>query len=88
MGVERVACIMQGTETNYETDLFMPIMDAISDFTGIRYMGQMEYKVIADHIRTLTFAISDGASFENFGRGYVIRRLLKINVPWKTKNNK
>ena len=77
MGVERVACIMQGTETNYETDLFMPIMDGISNLTGIRYMGQMEYKVIADHIRTLTFAISDGASFSNYGRGYVLRRLLR-----------
>ncbi|MBQ9854517.1 MAG: alanine--tRNA ligase [Bacilli bacterium] len=77
MGVERMACIMQETETNYETDLFMPIMKRLEDIVGIRYMGQMEYKVIADHIRTLTFAISDGASFENFGRGYVLRRLLR-----------
>ena len=77
MGVERMACIMQETETNYETDLFMPIMKRLEDIVHIRYMGQMEYKVIADHIRTLTFAISDGASFENFGRGYVLRRLLR-----------
>ena len=77
MGVERMACILQETETNYETDLFMPIINAIEDIVGYRYTGQMEYKVIADHIRTLTFAISDGASFENYGRGYVLRRLLR-----------
>ena len=77
MGVERMACILQETETNYETDLFMPIMDEISEICQIKYQGQMEFKVIADHIRTITFAISDGASFENYGRGYVLRRLLR-----------
>lgn len=77
MGVERMACIIQETETNYETDLFMPIMKKIEEIALIKYMGQMEFKVIADHIRTLTFAISDGASFENYGRGYVLRRLLR-----------
>ncbi len=77
MGVERMACILQGTETNYETDLFMPIMHGIEEIAHIPYLGQMEYKVIADHIRTLTFALSDGASFENYGRGYVLRRLLR-----------
>ena len=77
MGVERMACIIQNTETNYETDLFMPIMDGISKLAGVQYLGQMEFKVIADHIRTITFALSDGASFENYGRGYVLRRLLR-----------
>jgi len=77
MGVERMACIMQNTETNYETDLFMPIMKKLEEIVLVKYLGQMEYKVIADHIRTLTFALSDGASFENFGRGYVLRRLLR-----------
>jgi len=77
MGVERMACILQNTETNYETDLFMPIMNKISEIACIKYLGQMEFKVIADHIRTLTFALSDGASFENYGRGYVLRRLLR-----------
>lgn len=77
MGVERMACIMQGTDTNYETDLFMPIMRNIEEISGIEYTGQMEFKVIADHIRTLVFAISDGAVFENIGRGYVLRRLLR-----------
>lgn len=77
MGVERMACILQGVETNYETDLFMPIMTSISDICHLPYNGQMEFKVIADHIRTLTFALSDGAVFENVGRGYVLRRLLR-----------
>lgn len=80
MGVERMACIMQETETNYETDLFMPIMNAISELSQIEYTGQMEFKVIADHARTLVFAISDGATFENYGRGYVLRRLLRRAV--------
>ena len=80
MGVERMACILQETETNYETDLFIPIMNKISELSHIEYNGQMEFKVIADHIRTLTFAISDGATFENYGRGYVIRRLLRRAV--------
>lgn len=77
MGVERMACIIQNTETNYETDLFMPIMNKIEELALIKYLGQMEFKVIADHIRTITFALSDGASFENYGRGYVLRRLLR-----------
>ena len=77
MGVERMACIIQNTETNYETDLFMPIMKGIEELARVKYLGQMEFKVIADHIRTITFALSDGASFENYGRGYVLRRLLR-----------
>ena len=77
MGVERMACILQEVETNYETDLFIPIMKKIEEISLIPYVGQMEFKVIADHIRTLTFALSDGAVFENIGRGYVLRRLLR-----------
>ena len=77
MGVERMACIIQNTETNYETDLFMPIIKGIEEIATTRYNDRMEFKVIADHIRTITFALSDGASFENYGRGYVLRRLLR-----------
>jgi len=80
MGVERMACILQGTETNYETDLFMPIIEKIEDTAHVLYSGQMEFKVIADHIRTLVFALSDGATFDNYGRGYVLRRLLRRAV--------
>ena len=80
MGVERMACILQETETNYETDLFMPIINKIEEVSNIEYKSQMEFKVIADHIRTLVFALSDGATFENYGRGYVLRRLLRRSV--------
>ena len=77
MGLERIACIMQGAQTNYETDLFMPIIEATSKMTGIKYNGQMAFKVIADHVRSVVFALSDGATFSNEGRGYVLRRLLR-----------
>ena len=87
MGVERMACIIQGAETNYETDLFMPIMEKIESICGIKYEGQKEFKVIADHIRGLTFALSDGATFENYGRGYVLRRLLRRSVMMSRKLN-
>jgi len=80
MGVERMACILQEAETNYETDLFMPIINKIEEIAEVLYKGQMEFKVIADHIRTLVFALSDGATFDNYGRGYVLRRLLRRAV--------
>ncbi len=76
-GLERMCCVMQGTKTNYETDLFMPYMKKIEEMSGVKYDGQMSFKVIADHIRTLTFAISDGAILSNEGRGYVLRRILR-----------
>ena len=80
MGLERITSVIQGAKTNFETDLFMPIMDKISEISGIKYEGQMSFKVIADHIRTVTFALSDGALFSNEGRGYVLRRLLRRAV--------
>lgn len=80
MGLERVACIMQGAETNYETDLFMPLINEVEKMTGVKYEGQMAFKVIADHIRSVTFAISDGANLSNEGRGYVLRRILRRAV--------
>ncbi|MFA6843199.1 MAG: alanine--tRNA ligase, partial [Bacilli bacterium] len=76
-GLERLACIMQGAETNYETDLFLPIIKKIEEITGVKYNGQMAFKVISDHIRSTVFAISDGAVFSNEGRGYVLRRILR-----------
>ena len=87
MGVERMACILQETVTNYETDLFMPIIERIEEICGIKYDGRKEFKVIADHIRALTFALSDGATFENYGRGYVLRRLLRRSVMMSRKLN-
>lgn len=79
-GLERFACVLQGTETNFETDLFLPIIKQIEKLSGTTYNGQMSFKVIADHIKALTFAISDGAMLSNEGRGYVLRRLLRRAV--------
>lgn len=85
MGVERMACIMQDAPTNYETDLFLPIIEALEGISNIKYNGQKEFKVIVDHIRGLTFALSDGATFENYGRGYVLRRLVRRSVMMSRK---
>jgi|AntRauTorcE11898_2_1112593.scaffolds.fasta_scaffold00398_23 alanyl-tRNA synthetase len=77
MGLERMATIMQGVETNFETDLIYPVIAEIEKLAGTSYEGQMSFKVIADHIRSVVFALSDGATFSNDGRGYVLRRLLR-----------
>ena len=79
-GLERWACMFQGVDSNFDTDLFVPLIKKIEDLTGVLYDGSMEFKVIADHIRAITVALSDGAMFENFGRGYVLRRLLRRSV--------
>lgn len=80
MGLERMACVMQEVETNYDTDLFLPIIKKIEEISNVKYNGQMAFKVIADHIRSVSFAISDGAILSNEGRGYVLRRLLRRAV--------
>ena len=76
-GLERWACIFQGVDSNFETDLFLPIIKKIDKLAKEDYSGQKEFKIIADHIRAITFAIADGATFDNAGRGYVLRRLLR-----------
>lgn len=86
-GLERFACVIQGTKTNFETDLFLPIIKHVEELTNIPYEGQMAFKVIADHIKALTFAISDGAILSNEGRGYVLRRLLRRAVKYGRKLN-
>ncbi len=80
MGLERLVCIIQEADSNYDTDLFLPIIREIEKLSGIKYNKQRSFKIVADHIRTLTFALSDGASFSNEGRGYVLRRLLRRGV--------
>ncbi len=79
-GLERWACIFQNVDSNFDTDLFVPIIHAIEDLSGVLYNGEASFKIIADHIRAVTVALSDGAIFENVGRGYVLRRLLRRSV--------
>ena len=78
-GLERLACIMQDADTNFETDLFLPYIEFIQKKSKFPYEGkyQLAYRVIADHIRSITFALADGAVFSNDGRGYVLKRLLR-----------
>ncbi|MCI3871136.1 alanine--tRNA ligase [Lactococcus petauri] len=83
MGLERMVCIIQGGKTNFDTDLFLPIIREIERISGKTYNpdgDNMSFKVIADHIRALSFAIGDGALPGNEGRGYVLRRLLRRAV--------
>ncbi len=81
-GLERLCCVMQGTDTNYETDLFLPLINKVEEISGVKYTGQMAFKVIADHVRTVTFAVADGATMSNEGRGYVLRRVLRRAVKY------
>ncbi|MBM7657390.1 alanine--tRNA ligase [Sporolactobacillus spathodeae] len=83
MGLERMVSVIQDAETNFDTDLFLPIIHKIEDLSGTTYkQGDMNtaFKVIADHARTVTFAIADGALPSNEGRGYVLRRLIRRAV--------
>lgn len=82
MGLERMACVLQGVETNFDTDLFMPIIKKTEQISGVKYTNEtaVAFKVIADHVRTVTFAVADGALLSNEGRGYVLRRLLRRAV--------
>lgn len=88
MGFERLVSVLQDKSSNYDTDVFQPIFQQIREITGVRpYTGRFgaedvdgidtAYRVIADHVRTLTFAITDGGVPNNEGRGYVLRRILR-----------
>ena len=86
MGLERLVSIIQGGETNFDTDFFLPIIEATEKLANVKYdENKMAYRVIADHIRTVTFALSDGALFDNAGRGYVLRRILRRAVRYGKK---
>ncbi|MCX7880683.1 MAG: alanine--tRNA ligase [Ignavibacteria bacterium] len=83
MGLERITAILQGKDSNYDTDLFQPLIQAIEEFSNRKYPQSVSHpdgiamRVLADHIRTLSFAIADGAFPSNEGRGYVLRRILR-----------
>jgi len=83
-GLERLASILQDVDSNFDTDLFMPIIEKTAAIAGVKYKAAEEtdvaLKVIADHIRAITFAVGDGVLPSNEGRGYVIRRLLRRAV--------
>ena len=80
MGFERVVAVIQGKKSNYDTDVFMPIIQAVSKLAGVPYAdgeSAVAMRVVADHLRALSFAIADGVMPSNDGRGYVLRRLLR-----------
>ncbi|CAO3583770.1 unnamed protein product [Absidia cylindrospora] len=96
LGLERLVSILQNKYSNYDTDVFTPIFDKIKELTGARdYAGKLgdedadgvdtAYRVVADHIRTLTFAITDGGVPSNEGRGYVLRRILRRGARYVRK---
>jgi alanyl-tRNA synthetase len=89
-GFERLVAVIQNKRSNYDTDLFMPILDHISQLCGVPYLDSKEqtaYRVIADHIRMLTFSIADGGFPSNEGRGYVMRRILRRAARYGRKLN-
>ena len=80
MGFERVCAILQGVRSNYDTDVFSPIIQKIAEWSGVPYdqgPDGVPHRVIADHLRSVSFAIADGALPSNDGRGYVLRRILR-----------
>ncbi|KAF2468262.1 alanyl-tRNA synthetase-like protein [Lindgomyces ingoldianus] len=96
MGFERLVCALQKKKSNYDTDVFTPLFKRIQEITGARdYRGKFgkddpdgidtAYRVVADHVRTLTFAIADGGVPNNVGRGYVVRRVLRRGARYARK---
>ena len=91
MGLERISLVLQKAGTNYDTDLFTPIIKKIEEIAGYRYAGDMEndldtaVRVLADHARASTFLISDGVIPSNEGRGYVLRRIIRRAIRFGRK---
>lgn len=77
MGLERLAAVMQGVHNNYDTDLFQPLILAMAELARVRDLKHTSLRVIADHIRSISFLISDGVIPSNEGRGYVLRRIIR-----------
>lgn len=90
MGFERIVAVLQGVPSNYDTDLFQPMIQAVSELSGVEYPGPdggVAHRVIVDHVRALSFAIADGALPSNEGRGYVLRRILRRAARYGRKLN-
>ncbi|MCX6090035.1 MAG: alanine--tRNA ligase, partial [Candidatus Atribacteria bacterium] len=80
MGLERLSSVVQGTETDYETDLFLPLIHELEKLSGESYQSpplRSSFRIVADHIRAITFLLADGVYPSNEGRGYVLRRLVR-----------
>jgi len=80
MGLERIAAVLQGKKSNFETDLFVPLIEKVEELSGRQYQpgpGGMPHRVIVDHVRALVFSIGDGVMPSNDGRGYVLRLILR-----------
>ncbi len=88
-GLERFAAVLQGAQSNYETDLFMPLIDAVADLAQRPYEANSDlgpaYRVIADHLRAATFLMTDGVVPSNEGRGYVLRRIIRRGLRYGRK---
>lgn len=84
MGLERIASVIQGVESNFDTDLFRPLIDKVAEIAGVSYKenpkNDLALKVIADHARAVSFMLGDGIRPDNEGRGYVLRRILRRAV--------
>jgi alanyl-tRNA synthetase len=96
MGFERLVSALQDVRSNYDTDVFHPIFQRIHELTGVRPYGgkfgaedtdgiDTAYRVVADHVRTLSIALSDGGVPNNVGRGYVLRRILRRGARYARK---
>jgi alanyl-tRNA synthetase len=96
MGFERLVSVLQNKRSNYDTDVFTPLLEKVQALTGVRpYQGRFgdqdtdgidtAYRVVVDHVRTLTFALSDGGVPNNIGRGYVLRRILRRGARYARK---
>jgi len=83
MGLERITAVIQGKLSNYDTDLFTPVLTAIGERAGIRYRASLadpsdvSMRVVADHLRAMTFLIADGVVPSNEDRGYILRRIMR-----------
>src|SRR5579885_1174289 len=85
MGLERISAVLQGVHNNYDTDLFQPLIKAAASIAGVKDLSNFSLRVIADHIRSCSFLITDGVIPSNEGRGYVLRRIIRRALRHRNK---